>query len=316
MQYISMENTTMPVSKMIFGTAIAPLQKEENADELLDRVVEEGITTFDTARSYGQSEASFGKWVKKRGLRNKINILTKGCNPHQTGLKFTPESLRAELEESLHQIQTDYVDFYALHRDDENVNVGVYMEVLNEFVKEGKIRNFGASNWKYERMAEANQYAKSHNLKGFSFGSPAFSLAEVVGDPFGGSMHLSGAGKQAAREWFQKENIPVFSYSAFARGFMSGKYRTDRKEKPEEVLSAWTCQEYVCPENMERLQRAECLAKEKNATVAQINLAWILQQKFVICPVFGPSTVEHLMENLKGMDLCLTQEEMKWLNIE
>ena len=68
MQYISMENTTMPVSKMIFGTAIAPLQKEENADELLDRVVEEGITTFDTARSYGQSEASFAV-AKQREAR-------------------------------------------------------------------------------------------------------------------------------------------------------------------------------------------------------------------------------------------------------
>lgn len=316
MKYISMENTTVPVSTMIFGTAIQPLKKGENADDLLDKIIEKGITTFDTARSYGKCEESFGIWVKKRGIRNKINILTKGCNPHQTGLTFTPESLRMELEESLRQLQVDYVDFYALHRDDTSVDVGVYIDILNEFVREGKIRNLGASNWTYERMAEANRYAKEHDLLGFSFGSPAFSLAEVVRDPYGGSVHLSGEGKKTAREWFRDNKIPVFSYSAFARGFMSGKYRTDMKEPVTDVLSTWTCQEYVCPENLERLRRAEELAKEKKVTVSQINLAWIMGQDFICCPIFSPSTIEHLLENLKGMELSLTENEMKWLNLE
>lgn len=316
MQYITMKNTTVPVSKLIFGTAIAPLKNCEGADDLLDRVLEEGITTFDTARSYGNCEKEFGIWVKKRKNRNRINILTKGCNPHQTGLKFTPESLRMELEESLCQLQVDYVDFYALHRDDTTENVSVYIDILNEFVKEGKIRNFGASNWTYERMEEANRYAQSRNLEGFSFGSPAFSLAEVVRDPFGGSVHLSGKGKEKAREWFRDQKIPVFSYSAFARGFMSGKYRTDMSEKITDVLSIWTCKEYDCPENIERLRRAEILAKEKNAAVGQINLAWILQQDFVCCPIFSPSSIEHLLDNLKGMKLHLTEGEMKWLNLE
>lgn len=87
-------------------------------------------------------------------------------------------------------------------------------------------------------------------------------------------------------------------------------------EKITEVLPSWTCEEYVCEENMERLRRAETLAKEKHASVGQINLAWILAQPFTCCPIFSPSSPAHLMENLEGMQLKLTEEEMHWLNLE
>ena len=316
MNYIDFPNLTTKVSRMIYGTAIQPLAAGNDADEVLDFVLSQGITTFDTARSYGQSENGLGRWIKKRGNRAQINILTKGCNPHQTGIKFTPQSLRKELSESLEALQLTYIDLYCLHRDDTDVAVSVYIETLNEFVSEGKIRGFGASNWDYHRMDEANEYAYAHNLMGFSFGSPAFSLAEVVGDPWGGSIHISGPDNADARRWFENNKIPVFAYSSFARGFFSGKYRTNRDSSPYDVLPPWTCEEYVCPDNMERLRRAERLAAKKNCTVGQINLSWILAQPFICCPVFSPSSVAHICDNLKGMDIELTEEERRWLNLE
>lgn len=316
MEYIRLEQLQIPVSKMIYGTAFDKMMDGNNVDELLDYVMEQGITTFDTARSYGLSEKVLGDWIVKRGNREKVNVLTKGCNPDMTKLKFTPESLRGELEESLSQLQTKYVDLYALHRDDTTQEVAVFIETLNAFVAEGKIKAFGASNWHFSRMDAANEYAYAHNLQGFSFGSPAFSLAEVVGDPWGGSIAISGDKNQDARDWFEKNKIPVFNYSSFARGFMSGKYRTDMAQKVTEVLPSWTCEEYVCEANMERLRRTEQLANEKNATVAQVNLAWIMQQPFVCCPVFSPSSIAHIEDNLKGLEIHLTQEELAWLNLQ
>lgn len=315
MDYIKVNQLSMPVSRIIYGTAIKNLMDGESSDDLLDIVLAQGINTFDTGRSYGKSENELGKWIKKRGNRCKINIMTKGCNPQQTGLPFSPESLRKELNQSLSALQTDYVDLYALHRDVHGIDVSVFIETLNEFKAEGKIRVLGASNWNYRRMEEANEYAYTHQLEGFSFGSPAFSLAEVVGDPYGDSIHISGKSNEEARTWFLKNQIPVFAYSSFARGFLSGKYRTNMKRDISEVLPPCTCEEYDCVENLERLRKAEQLAKEKNATVGQINLAWILAQPFVVCPILSPSTPDHLLENLKGMKLNLTEQEINWLTL-
>lgn len=316
MDYIDFKQLTVPVSRMIYGTAIKPLMEGNDADEILDQVLAKGITTFDTARSYGKSEEGLGRWIAKRNNREQINILTKGCNPDQTGLRFSPESLRGELEQSLQELQTEYVDLYCLHRDDSTVNVDTFIETLNEFKAEGKILAFGASNWTFQRMDAANEYAYAHNLEGFSFGSPAFSLAVVVGDPWGGSIHLSGSENAEARRWFATNQIPVFAYSSFARGFFSGKYRTDMKCDILEVLPPWTCEEYVCEDNMERLRRAEILADQKGLTVGQINLSWILSQPFTCCPIFSPSSTKHLNDNLKGLDIKLTKEEILWLNLE
>ena len=112
MNYIDLKQLSVPVSQMIYGTAIKPLMEGNDADEILDQVFAQGITTFDTARSYGKSENGLGRWIIKRENRDKINILTKGCNPDQTGLKFTPQSLRGELMQSLEALQTDYTCIY------------------------------------------------------------------------------------------------------------------------------------------------------------------------------------------------------------
>lgn len=316
MDSITLKGLTVPVSRMIYGTAIQALMSGGDADEILNKALEAGITTFDTARSYDQSEDGVGRWVEKNGLRDRVNILTKGCNPDMTGLKFSPESLRGELEESLRRLKMDYVDLYALHRDDPTQDVSVFIDTLNRFADAGKIRVFGASNWHHMRMDAANEYAYKHGLRGFAFGSPAFSLAEIVGDPWGGSVHLSGEGKKDARKWFRENNIPVFPYSSFARGFFSGKFRTDSGLAPLDVLPPWTCEEYVCEANLERLRRAEQLGREKGWSVGQINLAWILKQDFICCPIFSPSTVAHMDENLKGLEIELTKEQAKWLNLE
>ena len=174
----------------------------ENAGEILDAAFEAGITTFDTARLYGKAESVLGDWVRRRNLRGKVNILTKGCHPANDEPRVSPQVIREELEISLEQLQTDYVDIYLLHRDDPNVEVGPIVECLNQLKEEGKIKVFGGSNWTLQRLSQANEYASSHGLQPFSISSPSFSLVEMVRDPWGGSVWLSGPSRAADREWY------------------------------------------------------------------------------------------------------------------
>ena len=202
MQNKSIANLPIAVSPFIYGTATSKMMAGENADEILDAAFEAGFTTFDTARLYGKAESVLGDWVRRRSLRGKVNILTKGCYPANDKPRVSPQVIREELEISLEQLQTDYVDIYLLHRDDPNVEVGPIVECLNQLKEEGKIKVFGGSNWTPQRLSQANEYASSHGLQPFSISSPSFSLVEMVRDPWGGSVWLSGPSRAADREWY------------------------------------------------------------------------------------------------------------------
>ena len=118
----------------------------------------------------------------------------------------------AACEGSLKRLQTDYVDIYVMHRDNEEVPVGEFMDVLNEHYAAGRIRAFGGSNWSHTRIAEANAYAARHGLQPMTVSSPNYGLAEQVLDPWGpGCVTLSGPQNTAARAWYQANRMPVLA---------------------------------------------------------------------------------------------------------
>ncbi|MBD5559622.1 MAG: aldo/keto reductase [Clostridia bacterium] len=315
-KYLKMENVPVEISEIIYGTATKPMMVGEDSSEMLDFVVSQGVTTLDTARSYGQSEQVIGRWMDARGNRDKLCIISKGCNPEQTGLQFSPESLREELGQSLEALKTDCIDLYAIHRDVPGEDVGVFIELLNALVQEGKIRAFGASNWTHVRMRDANRYAARHGLQGFTFGEPAYSLAVMVGDPFGGSVHLSGRDKAEARKWFLQAHIPIFAYSALARGFFSGAINSNMPfDEVRQILPPETCTEYLCQENMDRLRIAEKIAANRGATVTQIALAWVLCQPVVGGAIIGPTTQQHFLQDLQATNMPLDNHELAELNM-
>lgn len=315
-KYLKMENVPVEISEIIYGTATKPMMAGEDSSEMLDLVVSQGVTTLDTARSYGHSEEVIGRWMDARGNRDKLCIISKGCNPEQTGLEFTPESFREELGQSLEALKTDYIDLYAVHRDVPNVDVGVFVETLNEFVRQGKIRAFGVSNWSHVRVRDANRYAARRGLLGFTFVEPAYSLAVMVGDPFGGSVHVSGQDKAAARKWYLQTHIPVFAYSSLARGFFSGAINSNMPfDEVRQILPPETCTEYLCQENMDRLRMAEKIAANRGATVAQIALAWVLCQPVVGGAIIGPTTQQHFLQDLQATNMPLDTHELAELNM-
>ncbi|HPP66942.1 MAG TPA: aldo/keto reductase, partial [bacterium] len=191
---------------------------------MLDDFVEKGGNTVDTAFIYygGLCEILLGEWIKTRNMRDKIMIIAKGAHTPYC----TPQNMTTQLLISLERMQTDYVDIYFLHRDNPDIPVGEFVDVLNEHKKAGRIKIFGGSNWTLERIEQANQYAKSKGLEGFSAVSNNFSLARMLKPVWPGVISSSD---KKSRQWFEKNQIPLISWSSQARGFFTGRYSPDDK---------------------------------------------------------------------------------------
>ena len=306
--------------KLVYGTGNHKLMGEmtEAGYECLDMAFASGFRTFDTAYSYGNAEKNFGLWLQKRGVRDQITILDKGCNPGQIGCNdiFSGDTIRTQMKESLERMQVEYTDLYILHRDDETKPVDEIVEALNECKDRGWVKAFGGSNWKPHRIWQANEYAQKHGLTGFTAISPNYCLADYVNDPWGGSVTISGKENQSFREWLMENHMPVYTYSSLGRGFLSGKFRTDSELPIQECLPEAPIQEYYSQENIDRLARAEKLAQDKNVTVSQICLAWLLNQKMNIFPIVGPTSEKHMQDNVGALDVKLTEDEIMWLHGE
>ena len=201
---------------------------------------------------------------------------------------------------------------YILHRDDPTKPVDEIVEALNEMKALGRIRHFGGSNWTMKRVQEANAYAEAHGLTGFTALSPNYCMARLCFDPWGGSVTISGDENAPYRRWLAENRIPVLSYSALGRGFLSGKYRTDGPAI-EECLNRGPIMEYYYPENVERLRRAEKMALEKGVPVSEIAIAWLLASPMDVLPIMTPTGESHIDSALHALTLRLTPEERRWL---
>ena len=319
MQYQKIRGISKSLSRIIYGCTTEAMMKGGNVNELLDNIYALGINTFDTAENYGLSEVSLGKWMKDRNNRNDIVVITKGCHPYDGVDRMTPEYLRKDIEKSFKRLQTDYIDIYLLHRDVLEVSVGPIVEILNEYHRAGKIGAFGGSNWKPERIQEANDYAAEHGLVSFTVSSPNYSLCRQVNDPWGGSagcVTITGDENENARRWYFENEIAVFAYSSLGRGLFSGKVRSDEVEKAKEMMGPGAANAYCHPENFERLRRAEKIASERNVTVSQVALAWLLKQDVNAFPIVSASTADRIAGNVKALDMIISDEEAKWLNLE
>lgn len=139
---------------------IIPVWRGQNANELLDAVYAAGVNTLDTARVYGKSERTFGKWLTEKNIRDKVVILSKCGHPNLIfGTKRVNEKeMWKDLEKSLKELQTDFIDIYLLHRDDLQKDAGELVEIFNAMHAEGKIGAFGGSNWTHNIRAQVTLY--------------------------------------------------------------------------------------------------------------------------------------------------------------
>ena len=319
MRYIEISQLEKPISVIGLGAASRAFTPDtyDRAAELLERFLAAGGNCVDTANIYGfgDSEKTLGKWIQESGRRNELVLITKGCHPgvNRDDIfgspwipRVTPEALQSDLSESLERLHTEYIDLYLLHRDDESVEVGLLIETLNQEQARGRIHAFGASNWRVERLAKANQYAAEHGLNGFVISSPNLSLPRPKKMVFPGTLFVD----EATRQWHNTNQFPLLAWSSLATGFMSGKF------KPDEATDENVTQVYYSDENFERLRRAQELAARKNVTVAQIGLAYVLQQAFPVIALVGPTTPNNLDDALGAVNVELNPEELEYLDLK
>jgi aryl-alcohol dehydrogenase-like predicted oxidoreductase len=319
MIYKDIEGISMSVSRIVFGTANPLMQAGKDATELLDAAFAGGINCFDTARIYGMAEKSLGDWMAKRGNRKQLVIVDKGAHPlpDTTVPRVTPAAIEADLSRSLSLLATDYVDIYLLHRDDVTQPVGPIVETLNELREQGKLRLFGASNWTTDRIEAANEYAYQHDLEPMTVSSPNYGLAEQVLDPWGGGcVSISGPNEAISRRWYQDSGMTVFAYAVLGHGLLSGKVRSDNLSQVTNLLDPYAIRGYCSRENYERLRRTEQVAEKHDCTVAQAALAWVLAQPLQVFAEVSASLPTRLESNLKALDVELTEEEMKYMDLK
>lgn len=313
--YGSIAGVNKPVSRIFFGTAMRSIMMGRNQFSLLDSALALGINAFDCARGYGRAENVLGAWMKERNIREKVVILSKCGNVDAKGnVKVNREVILKELEESLKALQTDYIDIYLLHRDDPNTPIKEILDTLNECKKLGKIHAFGVSNWTVERIQQANQYAKENGLETFAVSSPYYGLADQVNDPWGGEcVGITGERNKESRQYYAESQMPVLSYSSLGRGFFSGRFKAYDYEGAKKVLDRASQKGYLYEENMERLSRAEKMAKEYQTNVADIAIRYIFSSDMNVFAIMSTDKPKRLIQNIQSSNQILSKEEVAYL---
>ncbi|MBP1931349.1 aldo/keto reductase [Ammoniphilus resinae] len=309
MKMTSVKGLKKECSQLVLGTVFFSLKNSQIAFDILDSYFEQGGNTIDTAHVYGkgQSEKTVGMWLSCRQIRHEVIILTKGAHHDANGPRVTPEAITYDLMTSLDRLNIDYIDIYMLHRDNPHVPVDEIMDSLYEHQQSGLIRTIGTSNWTYQRIEEANNYAIRKGYPGFVVNSPNLSLAKPNEPRWPGCISVN----QGYIDWHKRTQLPLFSWSSQAGGFFTGKYSPDNKEHPDMVRV------YYNSDNWERLRRANELAYQKGngITANHIALAYVLNHPFPTCALIGPEKTSELESSLKAIEVELSEDEMKWLDL-
>ncbi|ATG54537.1 oxidoreductase [Brachybacterium ginsengisoli] len=302
MAYGTIPGVDKKVSRLVMGCDNQ--MNLAHASAMFDAFYEIGGTTFDTAYIYGGGyiEKLFGKWVQNRGVREEIVVITKGAHtPH-----CDPESITRQLGESLERQGTEYADLYMMHRDNPDVPVGEFVDVMDEHLRAGRIRAYGGSNWTPARVDEANEYARANGRTGFTILSNHFGLAEALDVPWAGCVHATDADSKA---WLEERGIALLPWSSQARGFFTGRAH------PEDRSDAELVRCYYSDENFERLARAEALGAERGVPATAIALAFVLHQKFPTFPLFGPRSIAEMRSSTLGLGVELSESDLAWLDL-
>jgi len=300
MTYGEVPGLDKPVSRLVMGVDNQPTLP--HAATIFDDFFERGGTTFDTAYIYGggRGEKLLGQWMKSRGNRDEVVVIGKGAHtPH-----CDPASITSQLSESLDRLQTDHVDLYLMHRDNEEIPVGEFVDVMDAHFRAGRIRAYGGSNWSTARFDEANEYAAAHGKQPLTLLSNHLSLARAYDVPWAGCRHVSDDESQA---WLRERQVALFPWSSQARGFFTGRAKPEDRSDEELVRC------FYSDENFVRLDRARELASQHGVEPTAIALAWLLHQPYPVFPLIGPRQISETRTSMPGLSVSLSAEEVAWL---
>jgi aryl-alcohol dehydrogenase-like predicted oxidoreductase len=291
----------------VFGWSV----DEATSHSLLDGFTSAGFNFIDTADMYskwvpgnkgGESETIIGKWLRKSGKRDKVVIATKVGLDMGGGKKGLSKAyiLRAA-EDSLKRLQTDYIDLYQSHTDDNSTPLQETLEAYAELIKQGKVRAIGASNYSAERLAEALKISKKYGLPTYHSLQPHYNLYDRADF------------ETALEPLCLKENIGVISYYSLASGFLSGKYRT-QKDLNKSAVRGPGVEKYLDARGMRILEALDSVAKQHHTSLASVALAWLIARKSVTAPIASATSLRQLDELVASASLELSAESIRLLD--
>ena len=306
--HIPETNITIPRIAASFAPAGSDYTDTHNY-YLVDAYLELGGTFLDTANVYGRwfeqrlpvNELWLGRYFSERHNRHHFILDSKGgaLNPWDKSTpRINSKCLRHDLENSLSNLHTDYLDYYWVHVDDPAVPVGEILEIMNQFKKEGKIRYFGCSNWSAERIHEAMRYADDKKISGFTAHQTMKNVAypNMPAVLYDGMTYISPELEQL----HTNDQFPLFAYTAAARGYFSLADRADFQTSP----LYRSCRElFDNNKSRERLTAIKKLAKETGWDLTQIVLAYIYQLPYPSVPVIGVQSLRDIVNCLIAMEL-------------
>ena len=299
-------------SKILLGTAyFGDTISQEEAFDIMDKYCEMGGCHIDTARLYadGEAEKVIAAWFKSRKPEG-IFLSTKGAFPNADTpdiSRLYDSDIRYDLELSLKALEIDCIEFYWLHRDDEKIPAGEIIEIMNKLVNEGKIKKFGASNWRYNRIDEANKYAKEHGLKGFEGSQIRFSPAIIA--PNGNADRTLVDIDSESFKYYGEKKMPVAAYASQAKGFFSKMASIG-----EDGLSPKSKERYLCAENLKRLELIKKLAQKYECSIAAVVCGALCSLTCPdVFPIIGGSRVEQIIDSMHGADITLEKDELESL---
>ncbi|HEY4160010.1 MAG TPA: aldo/keto reductase [Polyangiaceae bacterium] len=301
MKYVEL-GLPVPVSRL--GIGIGDPRGQASLGLLLDAFFERGGNLFESAYHYGRGhcERVLGHWLKSRGVRGQAIIVSKGGHTPFC----TPKDLSWQLEHSLEMLGIECLDVYLMHRDNLDVPVGEFVDVLNLHARAGRIKQFGVSNWTVPRLRAANEYAKEHSLKPVQMLSNQLSLARMEKPPWEGCL---SSWDPEYRAYLREQSLPHLAWSSGARGYFSEPvYQGNVADAV--VLPTWQSEA-----NAERRERARTLGAERGVSPVAVSVAYVLAQDFPSLGLIGPRSFEELNASLACLDLTLSPAELAWLDL-
>ncbi len=302
--------TDLAIVPVVFGGNVFGWTADEaRSFELLDAWVDGGGNCIDTADVYsvwvpghvgGESETIIGKWLKQSGKREQVVLLTKvGFEMKSGGKGLAKKYILEEVEASLKRLQTDRIDLYQSHTDDESVPLEETLEAYAQLIDEGKVRYIGASNTKGARLAEAEDLSEREKLPAYKTLQPEYNLHDRRGY------------EEDLAPVAEKYGLGVIPYFSLASGFLTGKYQSadDAKGKSREAR----VQKYFDERGMKILKALKQVSEETGAEQAAVSLAWLLEQSTITAPIASATSTQQMAALFAAVELKLSAAQMALL---
>jgi aryl-alcohol dehydrogenase-like predicted oxidoreductase len=305
-------SSSLSIPPLVFGGNVFGWSADEASSfRLLDMLVEVGLTAIDTADVYsrwvpghqgGESETIIGRWLRKRGKRDDLVIMTKvGMEMPGRGKGLSPAWIKRSVEDSLKRLQTDYIDLYQAHQDDPTTPLLETLAAFADLIGSGKVRAIGASNYSAERLEEALATSRANKLPPYVSLQPHYNLLERP------------VYEDALEAVCLRHQLGVIPYYSLASGFLTGKYRSTA-DLGKSTVRGPSAAKYLEGKGPKVLVVLDEVASATVATPTQVALAWLMARPSVTAPIASASKPEQLGDLVKAATLKLSPAQIEALN--